>query len=177
VAIDGVSSTVPWFVVTVNVCAPAAVPKEVYKASKAAPSSLMPAIDTAYFSPVIIIEVTFVNASDENGPDEGAAVTPEQFILIFFMALFVEEEKFKDPVPGDNGLEEKNKMPSILVIAGTLSVKLVKLKVFAAKYRKPVVVIDDILSDGIDSKEIQYENICCNSVTDCVLNKGTDFKE
>jgi hypothetical protein len=106
VAIDGVSSTVPWFVVTVNVCAPAAVPKEVYKASKAAPSSLMPCTEKAYFIPVIITEVTFENAVVENGADEGIAVTPEQFILIFFMALFDEEPKVKIPVPGDAAVRE-----------------------------------------------------------------------
>ena len=107
-AIDGVSSTVPWFVVTVNVCAPAAVPKEVYKASKAVPSSLMPCMEKAYFIPVIIIEVTFVNPVLKNGADEpvGADVTPEQFILIFFMALVDEEVKFKDPEPGDDAVVE-----------------------------------------------------------------------
>jgi hypothetical protein len=65
----------------------------------------------------------------------------------------------------------------INVIAGTLSVKLVKLKVFAAKYAKPKEPIDDILNNGIDSKEIQYINMLVILVTDCVLNKGTDFKE
>lgn len=105
-AIDGVSSTVPWFVVTVNVCAPAAVPKEVYRASKAAPSSLMLCTEKAYFIPVIIIEVTFVNPLDENGPVGGADVTPEQFILIFFMALFDEEPKLKDPEPGSDAVME-----------------------------------------------------------------------
>jgi hypothetical protein len=47
----------------------------------------------------------------------------------------------------------------IFVIAGTLSVKLVKFKVFAAKYAKPEEPIDGILNNGIDSKEIQYKNI------------------
>jgi hypothetical protein len=87
VAIDGVSSTVPWFVVTVNVCAPVAVPKEVYKASKAAPSSFMPCTEKAYLIPVIIIEVTFVNPLVVNGSDAGADATPEQLMFIFFMAL------------------------------------------------------------------------------------------
>jgi hypothetical protein len=47
----------------------------------------------------------------------------------------------------------------IFVIAGMLSVKLVKLKVFEAKYDKPEEFIDDILNNGIDSKEIQNKNI------------------
>ena len=104
VAIDGVSSTVPWFAVTVNVCAPAAVPKEVYKASKATPSSLMPATDTAYFIPVRIIEVTFVNPLVENGPVGGADVTPEQLTFIFFMALTVASEYANDVALENVGL-------------------------------------------------------------------------
>jgi hypothetical protein len=177
VAIDGVSSTVPWFVVTVSVCAPAAVPKEVYKASKATPSSLMPTIDTAYFSPVRIIEVTFVNPVVENGPVEGADVTPEQLTFIFFMALTVDSE-YANNVPLEFVVLTLLKRRALmLVIAEVDSVKLVKLMVFAAKVIKPVLVIDEVLNDGIDSKEKQLLNMLLIVVTEAVLNKGTDFKE
>ena len=65
----------------------------------------------------------------------------------------------------------------IFVIAGTLSVKLVKFVVFVAKDVKPVALIDDILNDGIYSKEKQLVNMADIVVTDAVLNKGTDFKD
>jgi hypothetical protein len=176
VAIDGVSSTVPWFVVTVNVCAPAAVPKEVYKASKAAPSSLMPCTEKAYFIPVIIIEVTFVKAV-ENGPDVGTDVTPEQLTFIFFMALTDESEYANDVPPGDDGVLLVTKRELMLVIAELDSVKLVKLMVFEAKLVKFEPVTDEVLNDGIDSKEKQFENMPNIAVTEAVLNKGTDFKD
>jgi hypothetical protein len=160
VAIDGVSSTVPWFVVTVNVCAPAAVPKEVYKASKAVPLSLMPAIDTAYLSPVRIIEVTFVNPVLENGAVLGGVDTPEQLTFIFFMALIdpLLSAKVDDPDKLLRPEAEDNK-PVILTCAELEIVKLFKLKVFTAKFENPEETTEEVLNEGIDSKEIQPSNI------------------
>jgi hypothetical protein len=178
VAIDGVSSTVPWFVVTVNVCAPAAVPKDVYKASKATPLSLMPAIDTAYFSPVRIIEVTFVNPVVENGCEPGAATSPEQLTLIVFIALTDEKLSPKDDPPGKEVKDvlEFNKLV-ILVCAELEIVKLFKLKVNTAKLWNPFDTTEAVLNKGIDSRETQLSNIFCIVVTEEVTNKGTDFKE
>jgi hypothetical protein len=178
VAIDGVSSTVPWFVVTVNVCAPTAVPKDVYKASKATPLSLMPAIDTAYFSPVRIIEVTFVNPVVENGALVGVAVNPEQLTLIVFIALTDEELNPKADAPVKLGkLELEDNKLFILVCAALEIVKLFKLKVNDAKLENPVDTTEEVLNKGIDSKEMQVSNILLIVVTEEVTNKGTDFKE
>jgi len=128
------------------------------------PSSLRPRGEEAgvieYLSPVKINEVTFGKVVLDNGPngtvreEERGLVIPEQFILIFFMAL-LELLLFKgDPPLGIvTVLEGFNKSWVILVIAGALTVKLVKLIVFATKPDMPVPVIDDILNDGIDSKE------------------------
>ena len=178
VAIDGVSSTVPWFVVTVNVCAPAAVPKDVYKASKAVPLSLIPAIDTAYLIPVRIIEVTFVNPVVENGAVLGGADTAEQLTFISFMALIdpLLNAKFDAPNKVLRPEDEDNK-PLILVCTALEIVKLFKLKVFVAKFKNPEETTEEVLNEGIDSKEIQPENIWDMVVTEAVLNKGTDFKE
>jgi hypothetical protein len=178
VAIEGVSSTVPWFVVTVNVCAPAAVPKDVYKASKATPLSLMLAIDTAYFSPVRIIEVTFVKPEGGNGGVVGADVTPEQLTLIFFMALVDEEFNAKAPPPVKNeGLVFVLSKALIDVCPALEIVKLFKLKVYTAKPANPEETTEAVLNDGIDSKEKQFSNIEVILITEAVLNKGTDFKE
>ena len=112
-----------------------------------------------YFSPVKINEVIFEKIALDDAPKGAlmllpiAELTPEQFILIFFMALGEPESNKADPVLGiTTEFDELNKL-LIFVIDGTSSVKLVKFTVFAIKRERPELVIDDILNDGIDSKE------------------------
>jgi hypothetical protein len=138
----------------------------------------MPAIDTAYFSPVRIIEVTFVNPVDENGALPGVAVNPEQLTLIVFIALTDEElnPKTDAPVKVARLVAVVNK-PFILVCAALEIVKLFKLKVYVAKFWNPVDTTEAVLNKGIDSKEMQVSNILDILVTEEVTNKGTDFKE
>jgi hypothetical protein len=138
----------------------------------------MPAIDTAYFSPVRIIEVTFVNEVDENGGEPGAATSPEQLTFIVFIALVDEEFNPKTDPPDKevNDVLELNKLV-ILVCAELEIVKLFKLKVYAAKLWNPVDTTEAVLNKGIDSRETQLSNIVDIVVTEAVLNKGTDFKE
>jgi hypothetical protein len=138
----------------------------------------MPAIDTAYFSPVRIIEVTFVNPFDENGGEPGAATSPEQLTFIVFIALVDEEFNPKDDPPGKavKDVLEFNKLV-ILVCAELEIVKLFKLKVNDAKLWNPVDTTEAVLNKGIDSRETQLSNMLDIFVTEEVLNKGTDFKE
>ena len=128
------------------------------------PSSLRPAVALpeviVYFSPVKINEVTFEKTVLGDKPKTAwvkltiAELTPEQSILIFFMALGELESNKEDPVLGIvTVFDEREKRLLILAIDGTLSVKLVKFTVFATKLERPPEVIDDILNDGIDSKE------------------------
>ena len=113
-----------------------------------------------YLSPVRINEVTFEKIALGDVLKGAwvklviAALIPEQFILIFFMALGELESNKRDPVLGIvTVFDVKWKKLLIFVIDGTLSVKLVKFTVFATKLERPKGVIDDILNDGIDSKE------------------------
>ena len=70
------------------------------------------------------------------------------------MALVEPESNKADPLLGIvTVFDEKWNKLLIFVIDGTSSVKLVKFIVFATKFCKPEAVIDDILNDGIDSKE------------------------
>jgi hypothetical protein len=113
-----------------------------------------------YLSPVKINEVTFENIRLDDvlkgaeGKLETVPLIPEQFILIFFMALVELESNKADPVLGIvTVFDDEWKKLLRLVIDGTSIVKLVKFTVFATKVCKPEAVIDDILNDGIDSKE------------------------
>ena len=113
-----------------------------------------------YLSPVKINEVTFekrILGDVLKGAWvklEIGELTPEQSILIFFMALVEPDSSKRDPLLGiATAFDERWKKLGRLVIDGTSSVKLVKFRVFATKVCKPEEVIDDILNDGIDSKE------------------------
>ncbi len=113
-----------------------------------------------YLSPVKINEVTFGKRALGDVLKSAwvklvtAALIPEQFIFIFFMALVEPESSKRDPLLGIvTVFDERWKKLLRLVIDGTSSVKLVKFRVFATKVCKPEEVIDDILNDGIDSKE------------------------
>jgi hypothetical protein len=113
-----------------------------------------------YLSPVKINEVIFGKIAPGDVLKSPwvklviAALIPEQFILIFFMALTELESNKRDPVLGIvTEFDERWKKLLRFVIDGTSSVKLVKFTVFATKVCKPEEVIDDILNDGIDSKE------------------------
>ena len=120
----------------------------------------MPCTEKAYFIPVIIIEVTFVNPVVENGGVVGADVTPEQLTFIVFMALTDEEPIANAAEPG-KGLKAEPELskPFMLVCAALEIVKFFKLKVYAAKFTKPVLTTEIVLNDGIDSKEAQDSNI------------------
>ena len=120
----------------------------------------MPCTEKAYLIPVIIIEVTFVNPFAVNGGVDGAPATPEQLTFIVFMAL-TDEELIANAENPDKGLKRVLGLskPLMLVYTALEIVKFFKLKVYAAKFVKPVPTTEVVLNDGIDSKEAQDSNI------------------
>ena len=140
----------------------------------------MPCTEKAYFIPVIIIEVTFVNPILLNGPNCGTNVTPEQLTFIVFIALFeiLLNAKAAAFTPDKNCiLKFSNNKFCTDVCAELEIVKLFKLIVDAAKPENPVETTEAVLNKGMDSKETQVLNMLDMFVTNEVSNKGTDFKD
>ena len=117
------------------------------------PSSLIPCTDRPYLSPVKIIEETFVNPLVVNGTPEDILVTAEQLTFIVFMALTVEVFIKKTPVPRKGVVTDEAKKDEKFDIEVLASVNFAKLIVFAANPIKPTAPTDEILNEGIDSKE------------------------